>query len=168
MSGRTAALLLPLTPGVRLHLRTPQLPPASRECVPCLRSISTPRPVVRARCMRAEHGPTPPVPILASGAPASLSMTARCNHGRRAIRCRMCSRRSPPIQPAGRSWPMASSSTAPFTSTFWWRVTAFRPCRSTSSTARCRWRWRTPIQRNWPGCAPRWKSNTRRTAKAPY
>lgn len=60
------------------------------------------------------------------------------------------SRRSPPIQPAGRSWPTASSSTAPFTSTFWWRVTAFRPCRSTSSTARCRWRWRTPIQRNWP------------------
>src|SRR6516165_7610290 len=38
---------------------------------------------------------------------------------------------------------MASSSTAPFMSTFWWRVTAFRPCRSTSSTARCRWRWRT-------------------------
>ena len=82
MSGRTAALLFPLTPGVRFHLRTPQLPPASRECVPCLSSISTLRPVVRARCMNTELGPTPPVPILASGAFASLSMTARCNHGR--------------------------------------------------------------------------------------
>src|SRR5262245_39900282 len=110
--------LSPLTPGVRLHLRTPQFPPASRECVPCLRSISTPRPAAHSRCMKAGRGRTPPAPILASGASASLSMTARCNHGRRAIRCRKCSRRSPSIQPAGRSWPTASSSTAPFTSTF--------------------------------------------------
>ena len=55
----------------------PALPsPASRECVPCLRSISTPRPAARSRCMKAGRGRTPPVPILASGAPASLSMSA--------------------------------------------------------------------------------------------
>src|SRR5262249_2136941 len=69
--------LSPLTPGVRLHLRTPQFPPASRECVPCLRSISTPRPAAHSRCMKAGRGRTPPAPILASGASASLSMTAR-------------------------------------------------------------------------------------------
>src|SRR5262245_8107471 len=53
-----------------------------------------------------------------------------------------------------------------------WQIVAhgipFRPCRPTFSTARCRWRWRTPIQRNWPDCAPRWRSNTKRTAKASY